>query len=181
MSGSPGTGSKDVPWWYNERADLSVLAGAIWKSGNVAFEEFVDEKRKISRRTGKLSRKYTGRVDLHFSVRGKTFIAEAKQCWSGAAAPNHNTPNKIAKFLKKACDDIRRSKPHNQRRLGIVFAIPYIRAQHVKHIDDRVKKWISAIRDVDCDAMAWIFPAVARRAKHGTSYFPGIAIFIREI
>src|SRR5262245_34034370 len=30
----------DVPWWYNERASLSLFAGAIWKVGGIAFEEF---------------------------------------------------------------------------------------------------------------------------------------------
>jgi hypothetical protein len=35
----------DVPWWYNERASLSVLAGSVWKqSGGIALEELVADK-----------------------------------------------------------------------------------------------------------------------------------------
>lgn len=59
---------RDVPWWYNERADLSILAGGVWKSGNIAVEEFVSRKRKIARSSGKLSRRYRGRIDFYFTV-----------------------------------------------------------------------------------------------------------------
>jgi hypothetical protein len=30
----------DVPWWYTERASLSLFSGAIWQSGGYVFEEF---------------------------------------------------------------------------------------------------------------------------------------------
>ena len=65
-----------VPWWFNERAAVSVLAGAVCKCGNghYAFEEFIDKKH----RTHKPSSKYKGRVDLHINLRGEEFIAEAK-------------------------------------------------------------------------------------------------------
>ena len=52
--------SRDVPWWYNERASLSVFARAVWASGEVAFEEFFEEKRTVSRRTHKFRGPYSG-------------------------------------------------------------------------------------------------------------------------
>lgn len=41
---------RDAPWWYNERASISVLAGAAWKTNGYAFEEYVGDKRT---KTGK--------------------------------------------------------------------------------------------------------------------------------
>jgi len=143
---------KDVPWWYNERAVLSVFAGAVWKSGNHAFEEFVDQKRKVSRKSGRFSRKYQGRVDLYWTVDAHEFIAEAKQCWSGASALNSETTSRITKILSKACADIRKSKPHKQRRLEIVFVVPYVRQTCQRYIDDRVRHWVKKFNKIDCDA-----------------------------
>jgi hypothetical protein len=34
----------DVPWWYNERASVGFLAGAVWKYGGWVMEEFGAEK-----------------------------------------------------------------------------------------------------------------------------------------
>jgi hypothetical protein len=73
----------DVPWWYNERASLSVLSGAVWRSGGEAFEEYSDYKRGISRRTGRFSKEYAGRIDFYFNVNDREFKGEAKFCWLG--------------------------------------------------------------------------------------------------
>jgi hypothetical protein len=35
----------DLPWWYNERASISVLAGAAWGTGGLAFEEYSEDKK----------------------------------------------------------------------------------------------------------------------------------------
>src|SRR4051812_1474895 len=65
---------KDAPWWYNERALVSLFAGAIWRCKGDAFEEFNEVKRGFKARPG-------GRIDLWFALRKKEFNAEAKQCW----------------------------------------------------------------------------------------------------
>src|SRR3990172_7393950 len=35
---------RDVPWWYNERPHVGLLAGAIWQSGGWAFQEYGIER-----------------------------------------------------------------------------------------------------------------------------------------
>ena len=37
-------GGNDVPYWYNERASISTLAAAAWKSGGIALEEYSMQK-----------------------------------------------------------------------------------------------------------------------------------------
>src|SRR5438445_755881 len=90
----------DAPWWYNERASLSVLAGAIWRAGGIAFEEYSEEKMYVHRHeTGHKS--YLGRCDLFFEIGSKEFIAEAKWGYSGATNDSDVT-SRIKSLMKDA-------------------------------------------------------------------------------
>src|SRR5689334_19566240 len=63
----------DAPWWYNERASLSLLAGAVWLCGGTAFEEYAADKKHLGKRI-----RYRGRSDIYFFLGGKHYMAEAK-------------------------------------------------------------------------------------------------------
>jgi hypothetical protein len=173
-------GQRDVPWWYNERADLSVLAGAIWRARGSAFEEYVDAKFEKSRRS-KRKRRFLGRVDLFFTYNGTMFIAEAKQCWSGASVINGNPLGRIQKRLQSACDDIKKTKAKGQKRLAIVFVKPMVRKKHKKEVDRLLQEWTSRIETIDCDAMAWVFPKTARQTKWREYLFPGVVVMMKRV
>jgi hypothetical protein len=173
----------DVPWWYNERASLSILAGAAWMDGAIAFEEFVADKRKSGVRRRK-SQPYRGRTDIYLKVGNHEFIGEAKQCWSGATAKSSNPVKSIQKWLNAACSDVRGTKPFGQRRVGILFAMPYFKKSAKDKIDDHIERWVDKIMSVDCSCCAWVFPVEARYAQYGRydeNLHPGIALFIREV
>ena len=108
-------------YWFNERANLSALAGAIWRSGGFASEEYSAPKGD----SGKM-----GRVDLHFIYSGREIICEAKhdwlylpiqksskEYWSKVIEPSLNNAMEDAKHTKKAniADIV----------LGITFIVPY--------------------------------------------------------
>lgn len=171
----------DVPWWYNERASLSVFAGAVWGTGEFAFEEFSDEKRKVSRRSQKFGRSYAGRVDLYFNLGGKDFIAEAKICWPRCGRLNPKRQTMVEDGLALACSDIRKSKPNGQRRVGILFVTPRWKTNLRHEIDSRIDAWIEKIKAIDCDAISWVFPASARTRKAYGYLTPGTAVLIREV
>jgi len=174
--------AQDVPWWYNERASLSLFAGAIWRAGGFAFEEYSDEKREIKKHTRTLGSEYPGRVDLYFSWAGYDFIAESKFVWSGFSRNDSGAPKRLRDRLKRACTDIRQTHPHGQRRLAIVFAMPYIRKPYMEDVDDRIYRWIDLLADLDATAYAWVFPACARTLRSSDKdYCPGAAVIIREI
>jgi hypothetical protein len=61
----------DATWWNNERATLSIFAGAIWRSGELVIEEFATEKIKRTQLKA-------GRCDIIFRVGRKVFLGEAK-------------------------------------------------------------------------------------------------------
>jgi len=64
----------DAPYWYNERANVSFLAGAIWRCGGMCLEEYASDKTWEKE-------KYPGRTDIWFYLDGKEYIAEAKFGW----------------------------------------------------------------------------------------------------
>jgi hypothetical protein len=173
--------SNDAPWCNNERASLSVFAGAIWRAGGLSFEEYSDEKRGIFRKSGRLSKPYQGRVDLYFNYSRKEFISEVKQVWSGFTLSRVNPCSRLDKALKSARRDIRKSIPYGQHRLALLFAMPYFR-KHVKDsITERVHLWVKAIRGLDYDALAWVFPSDTRYLFDGEYYCPGTALVIKEV
>lgn len=71
----------DNPWWYNERASLSVLAGAAWTLKNWhALEEFSTKKRHRTLEPGIDSGSLRhGRCDLYVQSPSSNFAIEAKQ------------------------------------------------------------------------------------------------------
>jgi hypothetical protein len=72
-------GWDDVPWWYGERASLSVLAGAIWRTGGIALEEYTVDK--SHRRDDGQKGLMQGRNDLYFRIGRSDFVLEAKAVW----------------------------------------------------------------------------------------------------
>lgn len=72
--------SNDAPWWYNERASLSILAGAIWLRGGYVIEEHVTTK--VSSKESKSGPSHVGgRGDLYFYFGRSHFVVEAKHYW----------------------------------------------------------------------------------------------------
>ena len=173
---------QDVPWWYNERASLSLFAGAIWRADGHCLEEYSDDKRAVGPRTHRFGEVYPGRVDLFSSWGGFDFIAEAKQKWTGCTRSTKTTIAGLKNKLKEARKDIRVSHPKRQRRLAIVFARPYFqKGTNVEEIDARLETWIADLAELDTTSYAWAFPRCARRMKTEWSYCPGEAILIREV
>lgn len=173
---------EDAPWWYNERASLSILAGAVWLSGGIAFEEFSAEKLFASRR-GAYRRPYSGRCDMFFEKGSCEFNIEAKFGYSGATNEGTDPVPRIEKVIKSAKKAARDLPANGQRRLAVVFIAPYFTR---KFEDDDVRmiiRWIDKIREIKCSAKAWVFPKSSRRllSEDADDYCPGAAVFIQEV
>ncbi len=171
----------DVPWWYNERASLSVFAGAIWQCGGIVFEEFSEEKLYASRR-GARRKIYPGRCDIFFSVGSKEFVAEAKYGYSGGTPKNSNILPRIEDLLDDARKAASRLAPNGQIRLAIVFVAPHFAPRFKGDEVAMMRCWIERISEVSCTAKAWVFPEISRCFRsRGGYYYPGAAVFIREV
>ena len=65
---------EDSLYMYNERSTVSSLAGAVWRCGGYAQEEYLATK-------GDKNNEISGRIDLFFRFSHKNIIIEAKQLW----------------------------------------------------------------------------------------------------
>lgn len=164
----------DAPWWYNERASLSVFAGAVWRTGGMAFEEFSELKRKKKRRT-------PGRIDLWFSVGRKEFWAEAKG-GEVRITPRSRPSARMRELMDQARRDAERLAPDGfTRRLAVVFLSPYLRPCKRPEIEHRVRSLLDQVRETKPDALAWVFPHLKRLPKIRNWVSPGIVCVINEV
>lgn len=111
----------DSLYWYNERANISCLAGAIWKLGGYALEEYTATKGK--------EKKY-GRIDLYFSIDEIEYIIEAKHQWlhfNTKIKNFNNFEDDIKYYLNEATNDCKNSMLNNNinNGIGLVFITPY--------------------------------------------------------
>lgn len=173
---------ESAPWWYNERASLSVLAGAVWRLGGVVFEEFSDEKTTRHHR-GNLRKSYQGRCDIYFMMGATEFVAEAKWGWSGASQKGGDPNPHISQLLDAAVEAADRVAKNRQCRLAIAFVTPYFKPRFKHHDTEMINSWIQKTGTLaNCAAMAWVFPKECRRLSGSDgNYYPGAAIFIREV
>ena len=171
----------DAPWtwWYNERALFSILAASVWQAGGIAFEEFSTEKR--SKKETKHRRLYSGRQDLFFQVGRSMFVCEGKACWSGATSASTQPQARINRLLDRACAEVRATQDVIGRRLGVVFARPYIRQRKDGSVEDHIVDWLEKVKQVEHSCCAWVFPSRGRNFRDSRNYLPGIAVFIREV
>lgn len=166
----------DALYWYNERATLSTLAGAIWKENqnNFVLEEFRIDKES------KRDCSYPGRADMYFVCGRSEYIVEAKQIWVSISDRADSTTDKINKSLRDARRDSTKSKSDGEKVLGIVFVVPYISESEQKRKDDLIKTFIKELRDVDCEILAYTFPDKANVKSDDGYLYPGVACCMRR-
>jgi hypothetical protein len=170
------------PWGDTERSSIGILAGAIWKSNNYCFEEYHYEKRN-SKINGKLGKgKYKGRIDIWFKANNKEYIGEAKRCYPDASHKKANKMcYKINQIMSKACSDVNKIYANKaiKRKIAILFVNPFFT---IGQSNLTVKEFVHKItNEIECDAMAWVFPKIARETNvFNKKRFPGTAIIIKE-
>lgn len=141
---------EDSLFWYNERANVGALAGAIWRSGGYALEEFGAMK-------GKGEDESSGRVDLYFQYAGRQAVVEAKQSWI-YLAPNSRRDFRglIDKALENARADIIRTQDSLEHEYGFGLAFLPTYAKDSETSDDAMKRLYSEVLKTDCDFFVWM-------------------------
>lgn len=179
---------KEAPWWYNERASLSIFAGAVWLCGGWAFEEFSAFKKAISKKGNENKR--IGRCDIKFRVGKHKFVAEAKQCWPNIGSNMQEVRSKVKEDLDKACKEceqmIERNIKRDYNRLGLVFAVPRLHKSKQENIENILHQFLDELQKISNVTIAWTFPEYARSLRSPTGsdrdyIFPGIAMLARLV
>ena len=174
-------GQEDVPWWYNERASLSLFAGAIWKAGGIAFEEFSSEREHLPSEDLTEVVLQRGRIDLYFSYRGEEFVAEAKQCWPRIGRRAQSAQAEIEYALQQAVAAVQTAQEVYGQRLAIVFASPYFPQAELQEAHACLTKWQQAVAGVACDCKAVYWLHECPWAQDEGAIYPGGAVFIKQV
>lgn len=139
------TDSSDNLYWYNERSNISALAGAVWRRGGFAQEEFSSEK-------GSGSDTKMGRIDLYFHFQDMDVICEAKHLF--LYLPKNNQKclrTKLEESLNSAFKDLvmtTAATDYENVGLALSFVIPYYNSgQDVAETDAKLS---SALDELDC-------------------------------
>jgi len=175
--------NNDAPWWYNERASLSVFAGAVWQSNGLAFEEH-------SARKGVGRHDHAGRSDIWFRVGTTAFAGEAKQCWT-KVFHTQKAVQRVIDHLESAKQDAHSVASSaipskGAMRIGLVFAavqVPKRRASESETMIENFLRLLRLQRELHGSAIAWSFPASRRRLRddYYGYYYPGCVLVIRRL
>lgn len=174
--------SENCCYWFNERANVSVLAAAAWKSPGswLSLEEFSTTKH------GDDENLRNGRCDLLITdtLNDKSYALEAKHAWQNIGLRCEDRYFKAERKLGAAWRDA--SKLHKSEaavRVAACFVIPQLPAVEVDGDDlsEALDEWVEGMSQrVKADAIAWVFPKASRSlgAENGRLY-PGVCLLLR--
>jgi hypothetical protein len=173
----------DTPWWYTERASLSMFAGAIWLNQGFAFEEY-SVYRKVGSKPGAKYR--NGRCDIEFNLKHQYYVAEAKHCWPTLGQSKQNATPMVQSRLEQAESEVAQVWESGYHSLAIVFATPRIPVKHESEMEENILEFVAQVKELKKTTVAWVFPKVTRQlrppktSKNHNIIYPGLIVALRS-
>lgn len=176
----------DVPYWYNERANVGVLAAAAWRCGRIALEEFQYEKIDVSSNEETdetIQKKWNGRCDLWISNERSAEIIEAKFKWLNMHSEKMGEI--AASRLEDAVNDAKNTRGNDETKaIGVAFLPLYAKADKVGDtlaLEKIITETIDSTCKLQADLVAWSFPKCLRNhiGEKYNNYLPGIILLAR--
>lgn len=170
---------QDAPFIYNERANIGVLAGAAWRSGRTALEEF-----QYGKGSGG-EEKWKGRADLYLSCDNHEDMIEAKFAWLSLISAEHTTAQ-VEALLQSAVSDARNTQDGDEELKchGVAF-LPVWQKHSKKRkadVDERIRMVVSGLIKSNAHAVAWCFPERYRFVVNDAGNItPGVIMAISNI
>lgn len=179
----------DLSYFYNERASVSVLAGAAWRLNWVALEEFRDRKSSSGSGHANAKKQGWGRADLYVGE-PETFknphemYFEAKKIFPTPGVKKET----LGKALDSAWNEAKRLKGRSAQS-GLLFVAP--RIPQGEDVLEGCGKIIDNLKALEPELLMWHFPEMARlhpsskRPRHfesmnGKRYvYPGLITAIK--
>ena len=171
----------EPPYYYNERANISLLAAGAWKSGCIALEEYGTNKRSISDNSSR-----NGRCDLWIRLQaGYEFQIEAKQKWLHAGSTSPNIRKRIKEGMAEANEEANRNTECSSRISCVFFPVSFSTKEFPDFItesDNHIKDVIKTASDNHdlVEFWIWSFPKKIRTCcKHkeqvgDNRWYPGL-------
>ncbi|WP_434361544.1 hypothetical protein NF212_24310 [Parasalinivibrio latis] len=163
----------DLPYWYNERANVSILAGAAWKAGWTAIEEYQVPKTD-------LDKTYIGRNDLYLANKELGVCAEAKVVYIDINSPEdfESYVSQSMSAAKRDVEDIQGNE--DDERLAISFVVGKVKPD--VDMEESINRFKRMATEFPTHAYAIYCPDAAKNltAKDGY-YYPGVAVYIEKV
>ena len=167
---------EDSLYMYNERSTVGSLAGAVWRCGGYAQEEYSATK-------GDKNNEINGRIDLFFRFSHKNIIIEAKQLWIEVLENNRkNIKNLIEKSMKNAEEDIVKTVAANDYgdfNMAVTFVVPYWKEGTSQK--ENIKLIKKTIKELD-SSMYIIFESkskdVTSESRNGNTYIYNLCVAV---
>jgi len=173
-------GEEDAAYYYNERANLSLLAGGAWISGWIGLEEFGSQKKRGTKKS-------SGRIDLYLSDSKRDIVVEAKQKWMSAACTDSNLDRFISERINLAVADAK-CDYGAEIRIGCVFFVPRFSKRRFKNYrDDPLTSVQNEVlrykRNKRADIWAWSFPKQTQftSVERDKSFYPGVIMALKLV
>lgn len=182
--------SGDLPYWYNERANVGMLSAAAWRCGYVTLEEYPDAKRRSKADAEKKAideRDFYGRVDLWIGRHGDDTgeLIEAKLAWP-KLSKRVDISLAIKEGLKQSHGAGKESKAGKGPTLGITFFVPEVKLNNgaiPADLDEQLQGLIDHVQALKIAVMAWYFPEQFRYQPfpQNDKYYPGVLLLGQRI
>ena len=186
----------DLPYFYNERTTVSLLAGAAWNSGFVCLQDYATQKNDPSRKGP--SKKF-GYGDLYIrSINEKKEASfETKQIF-----PNINYTKTSVTDSKQFISGINKAQidatqiRDTKNKFSVLFVTPRFPKERwcddydniMNKIDSIVDEGHQYANDSKTDIFTWCFPHTSSvnsffsRAKNGKEFYcAGVMSFFQKI
>lgn len=167
---------EDAPFIYTERAHIGLLAGAAWRCGRIALEEFQYKKGRRNKK------KWNGRVDLYLASESTEEMIEAKFAWLSLINPNRAS-SRINSVLDTALVDAKNTKGNDPGLtcLAAAFLPTWLKVKRESLLEINIIETIKEAQEANFHALAWCFPKEYRTIENGSgNYTPGVVLSVRN-
>lgn len=162
-------GGEDLPYWYNEQSNVSVLCGAAWRAGWTALEEY-----QVGR-IGDEAEYGAGRNDLYIANDEHGFCIEAKVAYLEITDLTAAGTLLAARCALATADA--RSADIEGHKVGAVFAIPY--RQGAQASQEEQQAFIDWLEEKHFAALAWVQPDTEPNLRsHYDRHYPLAALVL---
>ncbi len=165
---------EDAPFIYTERANIGVLAGAAWRCGRIALEEFQYQKGYRNKK------KWNGRADLYLASEKIEEMIEAKFGWLSLST-TERVQSRVKAVLALAASDAKQTQGSHKDTscIAVAFLPAWLPIKQPEKLELKIEEAIKCLPKSDCHAVAWCFPKEYRRVESSTgNYTPGVIMAV---
>ncbi|AUL95667.1 hypothetical protein D8T49_24440 [Vibrio vulnificus] len=182
------SGEFDLAYFYNERANVSIFAGAVWRQNpknNLVLEEYScdkDNEHPPENETNVST--YKGRRDLWFCLGESQFRCEAKQKWW--SLDNLEEEKLISAIELAGVESSKVEKKFIDSKntaLGMVFVTLKIKRSNLENVSSYLVQLGNLIKKHQADNLyvhSLILDEVINSLGETSILYPGVLVFVKK-